>query len=179
MRDAGAEALHCPDHFSLPAATAFLGYLYTDVFDSDADVQLAMEVLHMATYYGVARLVALCEEVLSSGLMDSDAQDAGEHNNDGVFVVVQTPGDRLAGACQAACTLLTMAEDLGLAHLRSVALDFIVHNFAAVSATEAYGQLSKAHMHQVAMEAAANYSRVHQLVRSMSDKRELPEPSHR
>lgn len=63
-----------------------------------------------------------------------------------------------------------MAEDLGLSHLRSVALDFIVHNFAAVSATEAYSHLSKAHMHQVAMEAAANYSRVHQLVRSMSDK---------
>lgn len=63
-----------------------------------------------------------------------------------------------------------MAEDLGLTHLRSVALDFIVHNFAAVSATEAYGHLSKAHMHQVAMEAAANYSRVHQLVRNMSDK---------
>lgn len=73
-------------------------------------------------------------------------------------------------ACQAACTLLTMAEDLGLTHLRSVALDFIVHNFAAVSATEAYGHLSKEHMHQVAMEAAASYSRVQQLVRSMSDK---------
>lgn len=77
MRDAGAGSLHCPDHFTLPAATAFLSYLYTDALDVEAEVQLAMEVLHMATYYGVGRLVSLCEELLAAGLMESDARDPG------------------------------------------------------------------------------------------------------
>lgn len=150
MRDATTNTLHCPDHFSQHAAAAFLHYLYTDALDDDLDVQLAMELLHMATYYSVSRLVSLCEERLAAGLMESDAHDTG--------------------ACHAACTLLAMADDLGLTHLKSVALDFIVHNFGSVSATDAYRQLSKELTHQVAMEAAASYSRVHQLVRSMSDK---------
>ncbi len=150
MRDATHHVLHCPDHFAQPAAAAFLHYLYTDTLDEDLDIQLTIEVLHMATYYSVTRLVSLCEERLAGGLQEADAHDPG--------------------ACHAACTLLAMADELGLSHVRSVALDFIVHNFGAVSVTEAYGQLSKGLMQQVAMEAAVSYSRVHQLVRSMSDK---------
>lgn len=58
-----------------------------------------------------------------------------------------------AGACDMACVLLRVADELELSHLRSVTLDFIVHNFPAASACAEYEALSKAQTDLIAAEA--------------------------
>lgn len=60
-----------------------------------------------------------------------------------------------------------LADEAGLAHLRAVALDFVVHNFPAVAATAAWAALPRACADAVAAEAAARFRHSVELMRGM------------
>lgn len=64
MCDAKLDCVHIPDHFSQSAVGAFLNFLYHDKVEVDLETE-AVEVLHLAQYYGVPRLAQLCEGMLA------------------------------------------------------------------------------------------------------------------
>jgi len=68
MRDALISVVHVPDHFSQDAVNSFLKYLYHDKVDINPGNDAVAEVLLVAQYYGVARLVQLCEVLLAKEL---------------------------------------------------------------------------------------------------------------
>jgi hypothetical protein len=61
-----------------------------------------------------------------------------------------------------------LADEADLPHLRAVALDFIVHNFPAVSATAAWAQLPRSCADVVTADAAARFKRALGLMHSMN-----------
>jgi len=67
MADAELSVCHVPDHFPQKAVDKFLRYLYEDKLDVDGENE-AVEVLHLAQYYGVPRLAAMCEGLLAKAL---------------------------------------------------------------------------------------------------------------
>ena len=60
------------------AIETFLHYLYYDEMDPRISPQHVVAVLHVAHYYGAARLVALCEAVLAKELKLGDRDDEGK-----------------------------------------------------------------------------------------------------
>lgn len=76
--------------------------------------------------------------------------------------------------------LLALADDHGLSHLRSVALDYCLHHWEAVRRAESFPALSPHHVELVASEACAAYQRMlgqlHDHHRAQSEQ--LPEPSY-
>ncbi len=59
------------------AIETFLHYLYYDKVDSRTSPQHVVAVLHVAHYYGAARLVGLCEAILAKELKRGDRDDEG------------------------------------------------------------------------------------------------------
>ncbi|CAL8462859.1 g2393 [Coccomyxa elongata] len=147
MRDATDSHLPVPDHFSKEAMEVFKFYLYQDRLDARLDAESAAAVLHIAQYYGAPRLAGLCERLLAREIRRRDPEDEG--------------------TCEAAAALLGLADEAGLAHLRAVALDFVVHNFPAVAATAAWAALPRACADAVGAEAAARFRHSVELMRGM------------
>lgn len=141
MRDADSPEVHVPEHFHQEAAAAFVKYLYEDELDGRMDAQSTVALLHVAHFFGAPHLVGLCDLQLSRELITASADDEG--------------------ACESSSALLALADETGLAHLRAVALDFIVHNHEAVANTAAYSSLTKHQVDLVAAEAC-------QMLRRMS-----------
>ena len=73
-----------------------------------------------------------------------------------------------AGACDMACALLKAADELGLAHLQNVTLDFIVHNHAAASTCAEYAALSKGQTDLVAAEACRLVASMQRLMQEVA-----------
>ena len=71
-----------------------------------------------------------------------------------------------AGIHEAAAQLLGLADEVGLPHLRAVALDWAVHHLPAVSATRAWAVLPRRCADAVALEAAALFARATALMGS-------------
>lgn len=129
-------------------------------FSGAVDPGLAMELLHVAHYYGATRLASLCEGLLAEELRGRDGDDEG--------------------ACHAAPVLLALAHEFGgLPHLQSIALDFIVHNHTKVSVTDSYRALTKEQTDVVAAAAADAYARLREEVTRMAAPVSLPEPNPR
>jgi hypothetical protein len=59
-----------------------------------------------------------------------------------------------------------------------VALDYVVHNFGAVAATESYAALSREQVALVAEEACAAHARLVQHIRRLAEQQPLPDPSY-
>ena len=68
--------------------------------------------------------------------------------------------DDCAGVCETAAALLGVADEAGLGHLRSVALDFVVMHFDGVAKTGAWAGLPRACADAVAAEVSALYNNV-------------------
>lgn len=163
MRDARAQRCSVPDHFSREAVEALVRYAYTDQIDKSMDPQAAVGLLHVAQFYGCTRLAHLCEVLLGRLLKP------GRHG-----------GDAEEGLADAAATLLALAEEHGLTHLRSVALDYCVHHWESVRRTEAGQALSRQQVELVASEACAAYQGVLAQLRDLHATQctQLPEPSY-
>ena len=73
-----------------------------------------------------------------------------------------------AGTCDMACALLAVAEELGLAHLQSVTLDLIVHNYPAASACAGYAALTKGQTDLVTSEACRLVASMQRLMREVA-----------
>lgn len=69
----------CADDFGgvQEALRAFVNYVYQDWLDARTGPDMAVEVLHVAQYFGCPRLTALCEVILVKGLKGGDAEDPG------------------------------------------------------------------------------------------------------
>ena len=63
--------------WSQDAIETFLHYLYYDKMDPRTPPQHVVAVLHVAHYYGVSRLVGLCEAILAKELKRGDPEDEG------------------------------------------------------------------------------------------------------
>lgn len=54
-----------------------MNYVYQDWLDGRTGPDMAVEVVHVAQYFGCPRLSALCEVILVKGLKAGDPQDPG------------------------------------------------------------------------------------------------------
>jgi len=70
--------------------------------------------------------------------------------------------DDCAGVCETAAALLGVADEAGLGHLRSVALDFVVMHFDSVAKTSAWSGLPRACADAVAAEVSTLYNNTDQ-----------------
>lgn len=83
----------------------------------------------------------------------------------------------IADLAATAPALLTLADDSGLGHLRSVALDYIITHYDAVAQQPAFAALSKEQVAMVAREACALHGRVLSALRCVGrDEVLLPDP---
>ncbi|KAL0038735.1 hypothetical protein WJX79_005752 [Trebouxia sp. C0005] len=155
MRDAEDNELHVPEHFAKDAIETFLHYLYYDKVDTRTSAQHAVAVLHVAHYYGAGRLVGLCEAILATELKRGNRDDEGTN--------------------EAAAALLVLADESGLAKLRAVCLDYIVHHYAAVSLTEGYKSLNSHQRDLIAAESCALYAHLRGMLREVAARKALPE----
>ena len=142
---------------------AFVTYCYEDEVDARLGGQEALALLHVAHFFGAARLAGLCDLALSRGFKHASPADEGEclatallhillaehacsaDCGSGSWYTTEAEGccmswlhcmhslsNVCAGACDTACTLLSTADEMGLAHLRAVTLDFIVRHYHQV-----------------------------------------------
>ncbi|KAK9857634.1 hypothetical protein WJX84_009149 [Apatococcus fuscideae] len=148
MRDAEAAHIPVPEHFSQEALRAFVNYVYQDWLDARTGPDMAVEVLHVAQYFGCPRLTALCEVILVKGLKGGDAEDPD--------------------VIEASVNCLAIADEATLPHLKAVALDFIMTHHAAVMACPAYASLSTSQLHLIASEACAQHSHMNNLLHKLA-----------
>eukprot|EP00798_Chlamydomonas_sp_ICE-L_P003386 gene3386-13426_t len=133
MRDAEEETINVPDGFTQQALVAALDYVYLDKLRMNKPssqhyqafvkalhvasyygvMRLVVEALHVASYYGVMRLVSLCENALSAPLRptsldNSSTDDDGSSGDDGQAC---SDGDSVEqmDSCQQASTPLLAA----------------------------------------------------------------------
>ncbi|KAL4857297.1 Protein-L-isoaspartate O-methyltransferase [Chlorella vulgaris] len=169
--DADSAKVLVPDHFSRQAVASFLHYCYNDSLEQCSDPQEAVAVLHVALFYACPRLIHLCELRLAHLLRGRDRRGGGKQPRGGG--AVESDEDGLADA---AAALLALADEAGLSHLRAVALDYIVHHYEAVAATESYQGLSRGQVALVAQEACRSHTHMVAHIRKMADEQPLPEP---
>lgn len=169
--DAASAKVSVPDHFSRQAVASFLHYCYNDSLEQCSDPQEAVAVLHVALFYACPRLIHLCELRLAHLLRGRDRRGGGKQPRGGG--AVESDEDGLADA---AAALLALADEAGLSHLRAVALDYIVHHYEAVAATESYQGLSRGQVALVAQEACRSHAHMVAHIRKMADEQPLPEP---
>jgi protein-L-isoaspartate(D-aspartate) O-methyltransferase len=82
MRDAALDRVPVPSHFSRAALEALLRYLYADEA-APGDCHEASALLHVAQYYGVQRLGALCEVELARALRSAARHGDGSVDGGG------------------------------------------------------------------------------------------------
>lgn len=81
---------------------------------------------------------------------------------------------------EAAAALLGLSDEQGLQHLRSVSLDYVVHNYEDVSKTDAFKALSREQVEMVAGEACKLLSEMTAAMKRMIQAvgEELPQPTY-
>lgn len=71
--------------------------------------------------------------------------------------------------------MLVLADESGLTKLRAVCLDYIVHHYTAVAATEAYKGLNNVQRDLIAAESCALYAHLRGLLRDVAARKTLDE----
>lgn len=79
-----------------------------------------------------------------------------------------------SGTHEAAVALLALADESGLAKLKAVCLDYIVHHHTAVAGTEAYKSLTGAQRDLIAAEACACYAHLRGVLKEVACRQALP-----
>ena len=124
MRDASLSHVRIPGEFSERATLAMVEYLYHDRLQV-VDRHNAVEVLQVAHYFGVPRLVIRCEHVLADVLLKSRSSER-----------------HIKEMCGAAIDLFILSHTLlGSGHLAAVALDFLCENFDHVVNDDGFSKL--------------------------------------
>jgi len=149
MQDAGDEELSVPSQFSQEAMSLFLRYIYKDELQPDLSPQTVIDVLHVACYYGVPRLVVLCESQLAEALKTRHAEDP-------------------EAAADFAAVLLTLTDSNGLASLQDAVLQYIVEHFDMVSKSKSYAELSKREVDLIMNESFGRQQRFKKLLADLS-----------
>eukprot|EP00210_Caulerpa_lentillifera_P001264 g1220.t1 len=154
MQDSTAEELTVPSHFSQDSMALFLQYIYKDELPDQLTPQTVIDIVHVAGYYGVPRLVVLCEHLLAEELrvQHSSQQDS---------------------APEFAVRLLTLADTNGLSLLQEAVVHYIVRNYDKVSQTEAYDELSKREVDLIMKESFAVHERFKGLLKELSENAEM------
>ena len=88
---------------------------------------------------------------------------------------VRTPSLTAAGTHEAAAALLALADESGLTRLKAVCLDYILHHYAAVAATEAYKGLSGGQRDLIAAAACASYAHLRGVLKEVACRKTLPD----
>lgn len=81
----------------------------------------------------------------------------------------------LAGTHEAAAALLVVADESGLTKLRAVCLDYIVHHYEAVAATEHFKALNSHQRDLIAAESCALYAHLRTLLKEVASRKTLPD----
>jgi len=149
MQDAGDEELSVPSQFSQEAMSLFLRYIYKDELQPDLSPQTVIDVLHVACYYGVPRLVVLCESLLAEALKVRHEEDP-------------------QAAAEFAAVLLTLADSNGLSSLQAAVLQYIVEHFDLVSKSKSYAELSKREVDLIMNESFGRQQRFKKLLADLS-----------
>lgn len=149
MADATFTSVVVPEHFSRRSIDLFVQYLYHDTLECGPEE--AAEVIHVAQYFGVPRLVQLCEGKLARMLKSAARSDRAVEN-----------------AAETAASLLALAHNQQLPHLQSVAVDFVVSHHNIVSSTDAYASLSRDQINVVASEACRQLSTAKGLLKDIN-----------
>ena len=68
-----------------------------------------------------------------------------------------------------------MADESGLARLKAVCLDYILHHYSAVAATEAYKGLTGPQRDFIAAEACASYAHLRGVLKEVACRKTLPD----
>eukprot|EP00803_Ostreobium_quekettii_P009046 evm.model.scf_1524.2 EVM.evm.TU.scf_1524.2 scf_1524:3912-16148(-) len=79
MKDANNGELRSPETFEKEPMSMFLHYVYKDELPGRMDANVITQVLHIACYYGVPRLIAVCEKLLAKELLSMDTETAAEY----------------------------------------------------------------------------------------------------
>lgn len=148
MSDARCMRVVVPDACGRRAMEAFRDYVYSDAPPPVGAMggDELVELLHAACYFGVPRLVALCEWELAADLRQCDA----------------------AAAADGAPRLLMLADEFGLQQLRAAALASMAANYDRAAATEAFAAMGRPQVEAVAAELAGRMARCEQLLRELS-----------
>eukprot|EP00210_Caulerpa_lentillifera_P008674 g8273.t1 len=154
MQDACDDKLSVPVQFSQDAISLFLQYIYKDELPDQLTPQTVIDVLHIACYYGVPRLVVLCEHLLAEELKSQHIQQN-------------------EAAAEFGVKLLTLADTNGLRSLQKAVVQYIVKNYNQVSQTEAYGELSKREVDLIMKESFALHQRFETLLTELSETMEF------
>lgn len=154
MQDAGDDELSVPGQFSQDAMSFFLQYIYKDELPDELTPQTVIDILHVACYYGVPRLVVLCEHLLAEELKTQH-----EEQNE--------------GAAEFGVRLLSLADRNGLRSLQKAVVQYIVKNYNEVAQTEAYEELSKREVDLIMKESFAIHRRFETLLTDLSETMEF------
>lgn len=154
MQDAGDDELSVPAQFSQDAMSFFLQYIYKDELPDELTPQTVIDILHVACYYGVPRLVVLCENLLAEELKTQH-----EEQNEGV--------------AEFGVKLLSLADRNGLRSLQKAVVQYIVKNYNQVAQTEAYEELSKREVDLIMKESFAIHRRFETLLTDLSETMEF------
>ncbi|GMH40376.1 hypothetical protein BSKO_08280 [Bryopsis sp. KO-2023] len=160
MLDANDGELSVPEQFCHDAMAIFLHYIYKDELPESLSAQRVIEILHVACYYGVPRLVVICESLLAEELRVHDGMDKDI-------------------AAEDAPSLLRLADANGLANLQSAVLHYIVRNYDKVSESESYQSLSKREVDMIAKESFNMHKRFKELLTDLSESSVNNAPSRR
>lgn len=149
MQDSEDYELTVPSQFSQEAMSLFLQYIYKDELPDNLSAQIVIDVMHVACYYGVPRLVVLCESLLASALKRRHEESPEE-------------------AAEFAASLLTLANANGLSSLQDVVLQYIVEHFDLVSQTTSYKELTKREVDLIMNESFGRQQRFKRLLADLS-----------
>uniref|UniRef100_A0A061S9V0 protein-L-isoaspartate(D-aspartate) O-methyltransferase n=1 Tax=Tetraselmis sp. GSL018 TaxID=582737 RepID=A0A061S9V0_9CHLO len=146
MRDADADELHVPEHIRRETIEAFQHFAQHGEIPCGLSAEEVSELAQAAVFFNSQALSLLCEDNLVRKLRSC-----------------------AKGAEELAVRLLILSDEIGLAHLRNVVLDWIVDNYAAVSNSYDFKILSGRQVSLVAERACCLYSRAVSLLEESVD----------
>lgn len=160
MRDADAAVFTTPDGTPQSAAAALVVYCKTDELPpSSSDCQglnHIAAVLHLALFFGCARLVSLAEAALAATLL--------------------APTSPAFDPSEAAPVLVALSDDCNLPGLLQAALDYCIQNYSQVADTAAYAALSQRQSQLVTRAACTEIDTYKAALLEVADRPRLPEP---
>jgi len=149
MQDSLDDELEVPAQFSQESMSLLIRYIYKDTLPEDLTAQMVIDLLHVACYYGVPRLVILCESYLAKELMRQHEMDPEE-------------------ATELAIALLALADSNGLSSLQSVVVHYMAKHVDLIRSSKSYGQLTRREIDLILQECFSNHERFKKYLAELS-----------
>lgn len=152
MADATLDSVAIPEEFSQRSIEVLLQYIYHDKVECNPEE--AVDVLRIAQYFGVYRLVQLCEHILARMIKKS--------------IHSQDPAS-IESIAEAAMALLNLSQDEQLPYLACVCLDFVVTHHAVVSRMDGYSSLGKESLVAISAEACRQLAHAKKMLNEVKE----------